>query len=385
MESLPKIVSARMRRTRPGSHPDPDQLTALIESSLGEGERSRVLEHLSACMECRELVYLASAPFESEQTLLEPGRRSGWLSWPVLRWGAIAACGLVVGTAVTLHYESSTRQKEQSVAILSGSDAGGDRARLRGPSTGRSDESSKADVVFESPLNETSPTRKISPGQIVVLPATPQRFADSAMNGPRDAGAAKATPAAAPALKDETKKNVEAKTESSNARARNELAKSDQPAAAADSNEPTTGKAKEPLQDSTEQDKLAASAPETRMDGKSSGLVLAPRWTLSAEGILQRSFDAGKTWQSISVGSSAKLRAVAAVGNEIWAGGEAGALYHSADAGNRWSQVTPMADGNALTAEIIGIEFTDPQHGRLATVGGVTWATADGGQTWSIQ
>ena len=108
----------------------------------------------------------------------------------------------------------------------------------------------------------------------------------------------------------------------------------------------------------------------------------APRWTLSADGVLQRSFDSGKTWQAIPVASNVVLRALAANDSDVWVGGAAGALYHSSDAGQHWLRVYPAADGQPLTANILTVEFSDAQHGRLTTSTHETWTTSDAGDTW---
>jgi photosystem II stability/assembly factor-like uncharacterized protein len=38
--------------------------------------------------------------------------------------------------------------------------------------------------------------------------------------------------------------------------------------------------------------------------------------------------------------------------------------------------------GSTLTADIAGIAFTDPQHGKITTSNGETWTTEDAGQSW---
>jgi photosystem II stability/assembly factor-like uncharacterized protein len=73
---------------------------------------------------------------------------------------------------------------------------------------------------------------------------------------------------------------------------------------------------------------------------------------------------------------------LAANGLDIWVGGTKGALYHSSDAGQHWMQVRPFANGEVLTADIIGVEFTDPQHGTLTTSAKESWVTDDAGQSW---
>jgi photosystem II stability/assembly factor-like uncharacterized protein len=123
------------------------------------------------------------------------------------------------------------------------------------------------------------------------------------------------------------------------------------------------------------------SAQDELKSSYASNLVL-PRWTLSADGTLQRSLDAGKSWQTIPVPGNVTFRALAAVGAEIWVGGAKGSLYHSSDAGEHWVHVKPVAEGKPLTANIIGVEFIDPRSGKLTTTGGETWITTDGGQSW---
>ncbi len=143
-----------------------------------------------------------------------------------------------------------------------------------------------------------------------------------------------------------------------------------------------------------------------------------PRWAISATGALQRSFDQGQTWQTVDVNAnplganaaslqiSAKasrvkakdadkalkqsaapliFRALATNGADVWAGGSAGALYHSQDAGNHWIRVVPASAGTALSGDIVSLEFPDPQHGELSTSTPEVWTTTDAGQTWQKQ
>jgi hypothetical protein len=144
-----------------------------------------------------------------------------------------------------------------------------------------------------------------------------------------------------------------------------------------------------------------------------SGTRRIPRWSISADGGLQRSLDDGKTWLDVNVNSelpsgaskmavtaepenrkkkvqaqpspSPVFRAVSAQGAEVWAGGSAAMLYHSADYGAHWTRVLPFSSGAALTGDITSVEFSDPQHGRVLTSAGEVWITADDGQSWRQQ
>jgi hypothetical protein len=138
--------------------------------------------------------------------------------------------------------------------------------------------------------------------------------------------------------------------------------------------------------------------------------ISVPRWTISSTGSLQRSVDQGSTWQDVDVTANSasataayefraaapgyakaakqtaksvvpSFRAVTANGVEVWAGGRAGVLYHSADAGSHWTRVVPAANGTVLTEDIVGVEFSDAQHGTVTTASAV-WTTSDGGQSW---
>ncbi len=139
------------------------------------------------------------------------------------------------------------------------------------------------------------------------------------------------------------------------------------------------------------------------------------RWTVNTDGGLERSVDRGNSWQGVDVNAqnpvnsmSAQLtakaarakdksdakkeaaaspvfRAVAAMGADVWAGGSAGTLYHSSDGGNHWTRVVPFYAGSILTGDVVTVEFSDPQHGKITTSTSEVWTTADAGQTWQKQ
>jgi hypothetical protein len=78
------------------------------------------------------------------------------------------------------------------------------------------------------------------------------------------------------------------------------------------------------------------------------GKVVNYQWSVSSDGRVQRSSD-GRTWVFVPVAEGVKFRALAAVGEKVWAGGSGTALYHSVDAGRSWKQVKLQA----LTGDII--------------------------------
>jgi hypothetical protein len=95
-------------------HPDADVLTAFSERLLPERERNSVLEHLARCGDCREIVALA-LPVSELAAPPVPQISRGWLTWPALRWGFVAAGFVAITSVGILQY----RRKAEHPAIAS--------------------------------------------------------------------------------------------------------------------------------------------------------------------------------------------------------------------------------------------------------------------------
>ena len=106
-------------------------------------------------------------------------------------------------------------------------------------------------------------------------------------------------------------------------------------------------------------------------------------WSVSAQGVVQRSSDLGRTWLPVIVKENAVFRAISSLGADVWVGGNGGALFHSTDSGLHWISVVPGVGGETLQSDITQIQFVDLQHLALTTSTSRVWSTADGGQTWS--
>jgi len=347
MAEIPKIVGQRLQAiTTLGDHPDPNLLSAFAESSLAKREQLEVLQHLSQCTSCREIVSLSAPPPDvaNAVSLVPESRR--WLSMPVLRWGAAVACVLVVGAAVMLRQKPESRQ-------LAGAAADAKPAAASQLSAPNSVIGNKA-ASLQANLEVNTPPAK---------PAASLRNPISA----KSAGGNHAPANPAPV------ELAEARTASSFAdivpgRAKDALAESQSVQTARAMGGPLAMKKDMPAAGE-------AFLPEN----------LIPRWTLSSDGTLQRSLDSGRTWQTIPVSSRTIFRALSATGFDIWVGGAAGSLFHSSDAGQQWTQVRPVANGEALRDDIIGVEFRDALHGKLTSSIQETWITSDAGQTWQKQ
>ena len=108
------------------------------------------------------------------------------------------------------------------------------------------------------------------------------------------------------------------------------------------------------------------------------------QWRISADGHLERRGGADG-WTRVLNDEAATLHAVSVVGDNVWAGGEDGALFHSGDGGQHWKRV-PLISGSATeTGSIISIQFENSQQGTVLTAGGARWSTSDGAVSWILQ
>lgn len=439
MEQLPKIVQQRLQgAAKPGVHPDPDLLIAFAEKSLNDRERGQVLQHLAGCADCRDVLSFAMPEI---QPALAPGpKRSTWLSWPVLRWGALAACVVVVSAAVTLRYEHREparsvaekapaapadlklegevrgqpgQQPTSNIAVLSSAPSERDlgeagklaKQREKGSETSPMSAQTEVSDAYGMPLEQNKKVQELTNNRLAGIdtfrsadkPASPApAAAPESSLAAKTAGVEGQVQARNGALDYSARANSGMVTVESAATPTREAAAQSAERKAKDESrtnesqkevQAVGGAARASLAD-RKADTLSgatAAGPTTEHAGRLRADNNLPRWTLSAGGALQRSLDSGKTWEKIPVASNVVFRALAANDSDIWVGGAAGALYHSSDAGQHWIRITPVADGKSLSADIVTVEFSDPRHGKLSTANRETWTTSDAGETWQRQ
>lgn len=325
MAEIPKIVGQRLQAgVTLGDHPDPNLLSAFVERSLGKREQAEVLEHVSRCADCREIVSLTANQPVIAGAVAVVRVSPSWLSWPVLRWGAVLTCVMVVGAAVTLRH----RQEAQPPAT----DAGNVASNVSTPAT---------------VAGAQAPAKTIT--------AQPREGNQNTANSRRIEMAEARPTSSFPEIVPGRAKDALAKSQTAPAEVAVDGPLAKRSAMAADGGD--------------------GFFPES----------LVPRWTLSSDGTLQRSFDSGRTWETIPISTRTIFRALSANGFDIWVGGAAGTLFHSSDAGQHWTQVQPVVNGEALADDIIGVEFRDALHGKLTSSMHEMWMTADGGRTWRKQ
>ena len=441
MQNVPKIVSERLKAVPvPVDHPAPDLLTAFAEQALPETERVSVLDHLAVCGDCRDVVALALPEMETVETVPHPVR-SSWLTWPALRWGFVAAGVVAIASFGVLQFQRGTRPQFAESRVSPSPQVSTSEAKNDIPSppppVAPSAQADKfaASRVSTAPANgehktadsprlvaPSVPTHRPEPSANVGGPFVRGLNAGGASAGQQQSRAQAQAPAdrakqqiassSQPAQPSPAMQTVDVQGESTAADTLAEtpadtLAENDKPGREAYG----VGKAKAPVASTVQP---AAPAPSNAMPV----IAANARWTISANGVLQRSFDQGSTWQDVVVAqnfpqsssflsrqmdapspaardevatkkamkvqaSGLIFRAVAANGAEVWAGGSDAALYHSFDAGAHWTRVLPTSAGAALTGDVVSVEFFNPQHGRIATSTNQVWTTNDDGQTWT--
>ncbi len=398
MAELPKIVSERLREQAVGGeHPDANLLSAFAEQALTEQERAPVLDHLSRCAQCREIVALSTPEAEQEVQAAVAhtsavAQRSWWRS-PIMHWSALAAAALVVLIAVgermqlrerrsasapAIRYEPPVPQSTPAPAVAPPSQPPSTQAATRpAPATPEPKQPAKGMQATRTPgpaptFNGLNARNALSRGTI----ASADKMATS---GGVVAGAAGTAPAPPPpaALPMKPHGNPEAgKSDAPVIESENYQAKV---AVVPSASETVTVEAAAPA--------ISGSQMQTISRNKSlaKSVVVGPRWSISGAGTLQRSFDGGRSWNQVAVADGVTFRAVSVAGHDVWVGGSRGALFHSADGGEHWSQVRVQTNDRALSGDIVRIEFPDAANGVVSTSTGETWRTLDAGASWRPQ
>ena len=458
MTEVPKIVYDRLRAALPEqAHPDADLLTAFAEQALSAAEREGVLQHLALCEDCRDVVALAlpAADITPPQTAEENGvrttasqaesraRRKLSLAWPTLRWAALAA-GAVVAAAVLLVHPGKLNQAtpppsvNQQVATAappaSSPTIASPVLSSPGPSspiaTSPIDHSAFLAKTDEAqPKSELQLSKKLKAGQVVM--PSPQAESGGLLAGSKkDSGQADKLSAPADRARafDYDARSSQAATETvevSEATAAVSTEPSAENALVVRNKTPRNGapaieKAKPALQEmegSEEQKAQAAAVPGAAKSLASNVMSTAKlaspasptqahhvTWAITG-GVLQRSVDSGQSWQD-ALHADHPLLCYASRDEDVWAGGQAGTLFHSANRGLTWAKVQPSVKSRQLSSDITHIEVQNnearnnevrseelrrdlrydvrgPGEILLSTSNNEIWRSADGGKTWA--
>jgi hypothetical protein len=380
---LPKPLQDALARQAAGAvHPAPDLLTAFAEHSLPARESQRVTDHLAQCADCREVVFLASSaveePVSEEQewmpadaiSRLSPALRAkaagaGPTHAPprrrwMLRWAWVPAVTAVLVVSALILERRAERMSSAPVSLPS----------------------------KEAPLAETAPQ-------------TPTSLSRSLEVQPQSAPGSTTL-----ALKKPLAKSLPSQANQAQAAGTVAAAKVSVPGAPEEYASAPTAAALPPAPISTAQSSLDAlllkSAPavptqNSFTESASSDLVVESEpfhgnpqmakqrvsiahtlWHITPNGYLERWSGSGN-WTRVLAEQPVTFHVVSVVGDDVWAGGSGGALFHSSDGGQNWSKVTLAAE----TGTVMSIRFSDAEHGVVTTDGGAQWGTFDGGVTWT--
>jgi photosynthesis system II assembly factor YCF48-like protein/putative zinc finger protein len=447
MNDVPKFVRQRMRQPVPGNHPDANLLAAFHEGGLTKHEREQVLLHLATCAVCRDALALA-LPEVVELPSATPARarwlRWPMLRWAGVGAAVVVVAAAVViqnsrrsievpRSETTMAPATRTEVPQEPAHSVAGNRSAPvlrDEAQTKTRLTPKKEvaENRATRAKAEQPADKDSANNKLlekkqdafvgqavssapamaqannraaqsdelqqlpnpTPNQSYDVTETtkaqqPQNSSDQASNTGMIAPEQKQPQAPVPARPSNVNESVEVVGES--AAVKTQKAKSQR----ADSDKNYADRA-QTAEEATSSMHGAGPAVVggALAPGSTGGPVLkaagsgAPRWRLATQGNLERSTDAGRSWQPVRLGNPpATLRSFSAVGRDIWTGGAGGALYHSADNGLTWTRIRVTAGDAVLQADIVRVEFTDAQHGAVLTSSGEKWTTDNAGASWT--
>ena len=412
MAELPETARQKLKHWVAGPHPDANLLSAFAENSLSARERGLLVEHLAACASCREVVALA-AP-QDISAAIAPVPEKAVRQWAMLRWGTAAAILVVMVGVVWLGRTNRTVAPKPAAEVarampeLQNEPVPAEKQKEEMPSAGAADaarppalpdkvEAARPRVAKEArpaPAAEAKAQAAVSglaggesaSKKMAALDQLKDRKLEEQQvqlgnevqlqkQGELRAEIAQAAPAPSSAMKSAMARRPAAQAGAE--------AQANAPVAAAPADAVAGGLSA--IGSAQGAAREALPAPGRAQASKVAAAKTTARWSISANGDLQRSLDDGVTWQDEPLAAKAVFRAVSAMGKEIWAGGNAGALFHSGDGGGSWARVTPAASGATLSADIVRINFADAQRGSLTTSTGQTWLTTDGGRTWTVR
>jgi hypothetical protein len=430
MTEVPKIVYDRLRAARPHralpdralteraaperTHPEADLLTAFAEQALSTTERDRVLEHLALCGDCREVIALAlpaadmvaapivratPVPAKSERNFLTA------FAWPSLRWAALAAGVVVVASVLLVHPGKLNQATLPAVNRQVATTASPASAPQIAPSS--TDQATISARTSEArPKSELRLSRKLDAGEAVTPPRAERgMLLAENKNHSGQADKLSAAPSAGVLFGEPTSPRATETVEVSGAAVAEEVAPSAEDSLMAWNETPAIEKAKPALQEKemkvNEQQKTQAAVVPGLARSQASAMISSAKLASPASpalalhvtwviigGVLQRSVDSGQSWQNV-LRTDHPLLCYASHEEDVWAGGQAGTLFHSADGGATWVQVQPSIKAQQLSSDVTHIEVRGDVRGErgpteiaISTSNNGIWSSADGGKTW---
>ena len=423
MDRFSNILKQRLEamQSAQAAHPSSDTLVAFIERGLTGSQRENVLGHLSACPECREAISLATPEAATVNAQAATSSTSRALHFPAaMRWASLAAAlAVAVGVGV-IAYEHEPRQQVATLSAplertsspaVSATTAKKDVASNSSQSTNGKSAAQTAATRPAVPKLEVRRERTLAKketgakGAILGALSTPPANLEIKDRNELRFKALPAAPEAQSQLADkrDAVPLMQAIPASPSARASSVTAESNavqevdnditaaKPGASSANGGVVGGSAGTALVAAQPTPAKAFTAASVSGSGTKAklayGVLGFVHWTISAAGKLQRRAVDG-TLTIVEPVRGAIIRAVAAEGIEVWAGGSQSPpspknvhprslLFHSSDAGESWSAIDGPWQGSIERVNLAGLNSL-----TVVTTDG-TWNTGDGGKSWS--
>ena len=394
---LPKPLQDALAKQMAGEvHPSPDLLTAFAEHSLPGRESQRVTDHLAQCADCREVVFLASSAVE------EPvGEENEWMPADAISRISPALRAKITSPSMA-SADATLRAIPPSLDVAVGVGAGcrGRLDRLRNPlSTTLGIHAWRAGDHGQQRASPAATTQQ-SPTAVAAVPESEAQMASqakAALAAPKPL--AKSAPASSP----------------SSTNSRHYHCNEDRVQHPSKSLPPSLRQGRFRALRVHLQGRWSAEfhirprcfprrTPSRRIGSRPLPTLLQNRsrlfrihrwrsrvvsaahrqWRITPDGHLEQRSVSG-SWTRVLAEQATNFHVVSVVGNNVWAGGSGGALFHSSDGGQNWSKQPIGSPPEVETDTIAAIRFTDATRGVVTTESGARWSTSDGGTTWTKQ
>jgi len=420
LDRLANILKQRLaaQQSSASEHPSPDTLVAFVEHGLRADQQDRVLSHLGLCPECRQALALAALePAELQPTgSVVPSRAR--IRFPAaMRWASgMAALAVAVGVGV-LFYEHQDKQ-----AVPSSTEIAKSQAPEPSPSVAnREPQSLDRPVRGATPKIASNPSgsgtiaqlnragrmervenKKAKPAGVLGGLVASSR-ADSEAASVADSltgnhaitpqaqpemafGVKPGTPSAAPAMQMQSKLENPAPQIYAQSRGPSETAELRRSETLSKS-AVIGGAARESQSAGAAMKAVATPAIGGSFKPHAAYAESLARWTISTNGKLQRVSQNGDS-SAVEPAPGLTVRAVAAQGIEVWAGGsqpdlsaaqwqQRPALFHSSDAGETWTRIDGPWQGAIQSLALLDL------HSLTVVTSDGRWTTADAGKTWA--
>ena len=396
-------------------HPSANLLTAFVERTLRSGERDGVLSHLSACPACREAVVLAVPEIANRNMQGVQSWHARVFRFPVpVRWAsAAAALAVAIGIGIIANEHQAERKTVQVQARQAAQpqvpppQSAENSGAKQAPSTPISSDKSVRDRLVTHEIATTHKAKQMA------TPATENRFAANlrrrqSMPAVVDqkqpeivSGLLAGSPARALTIRNEVldAKSTPARQAPQTA-APSAYAPMAQSVAVEATSEPGVAPSasvtlpRRGAESNQGQVAMLKSSNLAATGGVPGGLLrrsLAQSnqivsWTISNAGKLLRRAQNG-VLNVVEPAAGLTVRAVAARGIEVWAGGvqpdvsaktwqQRPALFHSSDAGETWNKVDGPWAGSIHRLDLAS------ENSLTVIADDGTWSTTDAGKSW---